>query len=223
MRPPPRGDPSWRASHLEEDVGAGAVEAVGPGVERGHEGAAFQGAGLGAGPLFALPAPHGALAGGGRGPRVAGAPQGVLGQQRRLPQTLEPPRPPMPLSSPGAAGVGSDRPGGVGHTAERAGALGDGHAGEVFGNVIENQTCRRELPGAVYGDPAPPGASRPVPQEGLSPCTPPVPCGLHAQPSAPSCRQAPAQGPPPPSGRLGPPPRGYPSLPRGVAHVAMST
>lgn len=54
-------------SYLEEDVGAGAVEAVGPGVERGDEGAAFQGAAAGTGPLCTRPVAHGAAAAGGEG------------------------------------------------------------------------------------------------------------------------------------------------------------
>lgn len=178
VRPLRRGDPSgqfpggpWQASHLEEGVGAGAVEAVGPGVERGHKGAAFQGAAPGAGPLLALPAPHRALAGGGgRATRVVGAPPGVLGQQSWLlraeaaPDPHAPVSPPPLLSLPGAAGVGCDLPRGVGHAAERAGALGDGHAGEVFGNVVENHTCRQGLPGAAWG--------RPHPSLGLPACAP---------------------------------------------------
>lgn len=49
-------------SHLDEDVGAGAMEAVGPGIERGDKGAAFQGAAPWAGKLLTFPASPGALA-----------------------------------------------------------------------------------------------------------------------------------------------------------------
>lgn len=78
--------------HLEEDIGARPVEAVGPGVERGHKRATFQGTAPGTGLLFAFPASHGALAVGGEGHPEwwAGlqgqvAPQGALGQQSWLP------------------------------------------------------------------------------------------------------------------------------------------
>lgn len=230
VRPPPRGDPSWRASHLEEGVGAGAVEAVGPGVERGHKGAAFQGAAPGAGPLLALPAPHGALAGVGRGgpewwgrPRVFWASRaGCLGL--RLPLTPEPPRPPIPscphqvrqASAVTAPGAYATPPSVQGHWATGT-------------QVRFLETSSRTIPAGrsflgLRGE-TPPlrGPPQPAPQEGLSPFTPPVPPGLHTQRSAPSCRQAPTQGPPPPSSLLGPPPRGHPSLSRGLAHVAVST
>lgn len=75
---PPHGPQGL--SYLEEDVGAGAMEAVGPGVERGDEGATFQGAVARAWPLPARPAALGALAVGGHGGnrmvgRAAGAGQ----------------------------------------------------------------------------------------------------------------------------------------------------
>lgn len=54
--------PCCGVSYLQEDVGAGAVEAVRPGIERGDKGAAFQGAASGAGLLCALPLAHGTLA-----------------------------------------------------------------------------------------------------------------------------------------------------------------
>lgn len=61
--PPPKAGPQVEAApYLEEGVGTGAVEAVGPGIERGDEGAALQGAAVGAGLLHALPAAPGAAA-----------------------------------------------------------------------------------------------------------------------------------------------------------------
>lgn len=134
-------------------------------------------------------------AGGGR-PEWWGCPR-VRGQQSwllRAEAALTPVPPPPLLSSPGAAGVGCDLPRGVGHTTECAGALGDGHAGEVFGNVVENHTCRQGLPGAACGRPHPSLGLPACAPGGLSPFTPPAPSGLHAQRPAPSCRQAQAQG-----------------------------
>ena len=61
-QPPVAGPRAEAVSYLEEDVGAGAVEAVGPGVECGDEGAALQGTAPGAGPLHALPVAPGAPA-----------------------------------------------------------------------------------------------------------------------------------------------------------------
>ena len=49
------GAPMEAVSYLDKDVGAGAVEAVGPGIERGDEGAALQGTAPWAGPLLTLP------------------------------------------------------------------------------------------------------------------------------------------------------------------------
>lgn len=52
---PVAGPPLEAVSYLDKDVGAGAMEAVGPGVERGDEGASLQGTAPWAGPLLTLP------------------------------------------------------------------------------------------------------------------------------------------------------------------------
>lgn len=61
---PAAGPQVEAASYLEEDVGAGAVEAVGPGIERGDKGASLQGAAPGTGLLRTLPVAPGAPAAG---------------------------------------------------------------------------------------------------------------------------------------------------------------
>lgn len=57
-----RGYLPTKPLYLEEDIGAGAMEAVWPGVKCGDEGTAFQGAGPGAWLLHTCPVAHGALA-----------------------------------------------------------------------------------------------------------------------------------------------------------------
>jgi hypothetical protein len=73
------------ASYLEEDVGAGPMEAVGPGVKCSNKGAAFQGAVAGTQLFCACPPAHGALAVGGHW----GDPQWRLGP-KALPHSSRP-------------------------------------------------------------------------------------------------------------------------------------
>lgn len=192
MTPPPAaaapcGGPRVVACpYLEEDVGAGAVEAVGPGVERGDEGTAFQGAAPGAGPLGALPLAHGALAADQEGATRL-APPDAPGWQSRLPPGLRLPHTPCTPPhlcahapwqaaphSPGLAGRGHDLPRGVDHPSEQAGTLGGRHAGVVFGDVIQNRVCRGGFPGPMAGRPptprwaALPGSCSPFPRPPLA-------------------------------------------------------
>ena len=71
---------------------------------------------------------------------------------------------PAALHSPGLAGGCRDLPRGVDHPAEHAGALGDRHAAVVFGDVVQNHTCRRGASwGCWQGDPSRPPAGQPLP------------------------------------------------------------
>ena len=71
---------------------------------------------------------------------------------------------PAALHSPGLAGGCRDLPRGVDHPAEHAGALGDRHAAVVFGDVVQNHTCRRGASwGCGQGDPSRPPAGQPLP------------------------------------------------------------
>ena len=70
------GAPGGGVSYLHKDVGAGAMEAEGPGVERGDEGAALQGTAPWAGPLLTLPvAPRAPAVGGRREPAFPSSPR----------------------------------------------------------------------------------------------------------------------------------------------------
>lgn len=70
-------------------------------------------------------------------------PQTLLG--RGCPGPPVTPRSLLPLPLPRPAGVCHHFPGGVGHAVEHAGTLGNRHAGMVFGDVIQNHTCRTQV------------------------------------------------------------------------------
>lgn len=155
------------------------MEAVGPGVERGDEGAALQGAAPRAGPLLALPvAPRAPAVGDRRDPASP-----------RVPPLACTPFP-MARHSPGLAGGCCDLPGGVDHPTEHAGALGLGNTAVVFRDVIQNRPCRRGASwGCGWGTPPPPvgawesPALGPPPSLGAAPWAAgptrhrPAPCG----------------------------------------------
>lgn len=113
--------PGGGVSYLDKDVGAGAMEAEGPGVERGDEGASLQGTTPWAGPLLTLPvAPRAPAMGDRRDPAFPSI----------SPLACTPS--PAARHSPGLAGGCCDLPGGINHPAEHAGALGLGNTAVVF-------------------------------------------------------------------------------------------
>lgn len=238
-------------SHLDEDVGAGAMEAVGPGIERGDKGAAFQGTAPWAGTLLTFPVSHGALAvcGEGEPERWAGllgpdGTPGCSGLASWLPPGLRPlclqvPRVPrVPIlsvpsqaapHSPGAAGICCDLPGGIGQPAKRAGTLGDRHTGEVFGDVVKNRTCRRGLPGAAARRDLPPSCwaatPGPVPRRSsrlaLGLC-PTGGLGCDRPPPAPHCSaSSPGDSPSRPRPRPGAAPGERRALPRSSSNPTL--
>lgn len=108
------------------------MEAVGPGVECGDEGASLQRALAGAWPFCAGPAAQGALA---VGRECVWGGEAVATAGQPLPTWLVPKEAGY---SPTPAGGLCALPRGIDHTVEPARALGNGHAAVVLGQVIED-------------------------------------------------------------------------------------